>query len=211
MLFKKLCIGFVVLFVFLNLSLSYERQELKFRYIEVKKGDTFLKLFGDKWEIVSRINKIDEFHLLPGTVLKVPLDWESAQEYPFFPKTLEQEIGTPKLILISLEEQFLAGYEYGKLKFWYSISSGMENYRTPCGRFEVNKKDANYWSRKYKQPMPYTLMFTKWGHAIHHGALRGRPSSHGCVRLLLVDAKSLYSWATKGTVVLVVDSFKELK
>lgn len=210
MFFKKVFVGLIIIFIFSNL-LSAEQPELKFRYIKVKEGDTFWKLFGDKWEIVSRINKIDEYHLLPGTILKVPLDWELAKEYPFFPKFLEQEEGVPKLILVSIQEQFLAGYEYGQLKFWYPISSGTEKDPTPCGRFKVIFRDIDYFSRKYKQPMPYTLMFSSWGYAIHYGALRGEPSSRGCVRLLLVDAKKLFIWAEKRTMVLIVNSFEELK
>lgn len=130
MFFKKIFVGLVMFFTFFNLLLA-EQPELKFRYIKVNEGDTFWKLFKDKWEIVSRINKIDRWHLLPGKTLKVPLDWELAKKYPFFPEFLEQEKDVSKLILVVIKEQFLAGYEYGEIKFWYPICSGMEKGLTP--------------------------------------------------------------------------------
>lgn len=131
--FKRIfIITFTILFALsLSLLFSYERPELEFTYVKVKEGNTFWELFKDKWEIVSRINKIDEYHLLPGTLLKVPLDRELAEEYPFFPEFLEQRKEIPKLILVVIQEQFLAGYEFGELKFWYPVCSGMEKGLTP--------------------------------------------------------------------------------
>lgn len=183
MFFKKMLIGFIVFPLFFNLSVfdsfRHKRPELEFRYIEVKKGDTYWKLFGDNWEIVSRINKIDIWHLVPGTRLKVPLDWELAKGYPFFPKFLWREKETPKLILVVIQEQFLAGYEYGWLKFSYPVCSGMEKgltpdwvlkrqaeiekwqkekeealaeHPTPRGRFKVLYKRANHRSSIYPKP-----------------------------------------------------------
>lgn len=135
MFFKKLYIGFIVFPLFFNLSVfdlfTHKRPELEVRYVKVKKGDTYWRLFKDKGEIVSRINKIDIWHLMPGTRLKVPLDWELAKGYPFFPKFLWREKETPKLILVVIQEQFLAGYEYGWLKFSYPVCSGMEKGLTP--------------------------------------------------------------------------------
>lgn len=133
MFFKKIFAIFIALIVFLSFAslISYQKPELKFRYVKVKEGDTFWKLFGNKWEIVSRINKIDRYHLLLGITLKVPLDWESAKKYPFFPEVLEQEKEAPKLILVVIKEQFLAGYELGQLKFFYPVCSGMERGLTP--------------------------------------------------------------------------------
>lgn len=187
MFFKKLfIITFIILFALsLSLLFAYERPELEFRYVKVKEGDTFYKLFKDKWEIVSRINKIDEYHLLPDTILKVPLDWELAKEYPFFPKFLEQKKEIPKSILVVIQEQFLAGYEFGELKFWYPVCSGKEKgltperilkkygeYPTPRGEFTVLCKDLIHKSNLYPKPnggwpMPFTLLFSWTGYGFH--------------------------------------------
>lgn len=182
---KKFSILLIAVIVFLTLLFSYKRPRLEFRYVKVKQGDTFWKLFKDKWEITSRINRIDRWHLLPGITLRVPLDWELAKEYPFFPKFLEQEKEVPKLILVVIQEQFLAGYEYGELKFWYPICSGMEKeltpywylkmeaeiqakkdaennqvktYPTPRGRFEILYKELNHKSSFYPEPDGGQLM-----------------------------------------------------
>lgn len=211
MFFKKSVIIYVALIVFLSLLLfPYARPELKFRYVKVKQNDTFWKLFKDKWEIVSRINKIDKWHLLPGKTLKVPLDWELAKKYPFFPEFLEQEKEVPKLILVVIQEQFLAGYEFGQLKFWYPISSGRKGYPTPMGKFKVSGKERHGYSHIYKTPMPWTLAINKL-YALHGGQLPGYPASHGCIRLFLEDAAKLYQWAQVGTIVLIIGSFEEKK
>lgn len=197
-----------------------------FKDVIVKQDATFERLFGEKWQIVSRINKIDEESLLSGIRLKVPMDLVLAQEhsffeenwkfiekliyeYPFFPKELVQERKTQKLILVNLKEQFLGCYEYGELKFSCPISSARQNHSTPTGRYTIFYKSPYHISTFYGDPMPWTLGFTKY-HAIHAGPLPGYPDSHGCVRLFYNDAKRVYYWANFGTVVLVVNSFEEL-
>jgi hypothetical protein len=43
--------------------------------------------------------------------------------------------------------------------------------------------------------MPWYFNFSSGlGLALHQYTLPGRPASHGCVRLLAVDAKWLYGW-----------------
>ncbi len=185
MFFKKSASIYAVLIILGLLLFSYEKPELQFKYVKVRQGDTFWKLFGEKWEIVSRINKIDKLHLLPGIVLKVPLDWELAKKYPFFPEFLEQEKEVPKLILVVIQEQFLAGYEYGELKFWYPICSGKEKgltprwflklegeWPTPRGRFNVLYKDRYHKSNLYPEPMGgwpmfCAVMFSWKGYGLH--------------------------------------------
>ncbi len=205
MFVKKLFLAFLTFFVIFSLSASYERPKLEFTYVKVKPGDTFFGLFQDKWEIVSRINKVDKYGLAPGMVLKVPLDWELAKKYPFFPEFLPEETKTPKLILVVIQEQFLAGYEFGELKFWYPISSGRKGYPTPMGRFKIIGKERYGYSYIYKSPMPWTLSINKL-YALHGGQLPGYPASHGCIRLFLEDAQKLFEWAEIGTKILIIDT-----
>jgi lipoprotein-anchoring transpeptidase ErfK/SrfK len=54
----------------------------------------------------------------------------------------------------------------------------------------------------------FTQYFTDLGHALHFAWWRtketiGRPGSHGCVNLLLDDARYLWDWAALGTPVYV--------
>lgn len=187
MYFKKLFVVFVLtIFVFSSL-LAVQRPELKFRLVKVKKGDTYYKLFGDKWTIIRTINKIDEYHLEIGAELKVPLDWELAKEYPFFPKFLEQEKKVPKLILVAIEEQFLAGYEFGELKFWHSICSGMEKGLTAdwilkrqaeiekWQKEKIEKERISELTKDKKEALTVLEKILKeWPEIIEHPTPRGR-------------------------------------
>jgi hypothetical protein len=78
----------------------------------------------------------------------------------------------------------------------WKVSSGREGFETPTGLFSVQRLDANHFSDEYDQsPMPYSIFFEQ-GLAIHgtnQGGL-GRPASHGCVRLAIPHARTLYSW-----------------
>jgi lipoprotein-anchoring transpeptidase ErfK/SrfK len=54
----------------------------------------------------------------------------------------------------------------------------------------------------------FTQYFTDRGHALHFAWWRteetiGRPGSHGCVNLLLDDARFFWDWAELGTPVYV--------
>lgn len=239
MISRKILVFACFLFIVPFIGVSAEQPQLEYKYIEVKKGDTYESLFGENWEIVARINKIDRYHLLPGIRLKVPLDWEKAKDYPFFPKELPYEKEVPKLILIVIEEQFGASYEFGKLQFSFPVSSGIEKglspkeiiekgglYPTPRGRFKVLYKRQNHKSSVFPGPtggqlMPFTIMFTWRGHAFHawgdpgfpdlSGKMPGYPNSHGCLELFIEDAEKLFNWAERDTDVLIVDNFECLR
>jgi len=79
------------------------------------------------------------------------------------------------------------------------VSTGRKGYRTPTGRYRVQRMVRTYRSRKYKLPMPYSL-FYRGGYAIHgtdDTAMLGRPASHGCVHLSPGKARTLYHMVQK--------------
>lgn len=91
---------------------------------------------------------------------------------------------------------------------------GDASHRTPVGQFHINRKQNPYTSHTYHVPMNYAMFFTNTGEALHqyHGpapwwllrmgrSLTDFVGSHGCVRLQEPDAKKLYQWAPKGTLV----------
>lgn len=126
-----------------------------FQTVRVKKGDTLFKLFGKKWQLVSRLNRIGPKALRPGILLKVPRDWEKLENYTPAPATLMETSGFKKFILVNLGEQYLAGYEEGIQKFWYPISSGWDTVNTP--RWYIRRavqRDSIYSGRIYKTPFP---------------------------------------------------------
>jgi lipoprotein-anchoring transpeptidase ErfK/SrfK len=62
------------------------------------------------------------------------------------------------------------------------ITSGRPGEGTPIGRFNVQWKDRDHYSREYNNaPMPYSVFFTTTGVAFHEGSLQRQ--SGGCVHL----------------------------
>ena len=115
-----------------------------------------------------------------------------------------------KRIEINLKEQrlayFLGSVEMGK----FPVSSGKKSTPTPKGTYEVGNKSQKAWSRAYGLWMPYWLGFKGQKFGIHElpiwqsgyreGASHlGTPVSHGCVRLGIGPAKTVYDFAAVGT------------
>lgn len=79
----------------------------------------------------------------------------------------------------------------------WPVSTGLTRHRTPGGAFTPTSLKKMHYSRKYDNaPMPHSIFFTKWGHAIHgtnHVRALGSPASHGCVRLTQDHAAQLYA------------------
>lgn len=123
-------------------------------------------------------------------------------------------IGDGKYIDINLSKQHLSIFEEGERLGTYRISSGKRGMATPAGNFRILSKRARAWSNKYKLFMPFWMQFTGAGHGIHElpewpgghkegAAHLGIPVSHGCVRLGIGPAASVYGWADIGTPVVV--------
>ena len=229
MSFKKFYFFFLLLLNILNLNNQLNadiQKRIVVQKIKFTQRSIFKLFKKDEWEIICYLNRIEKRFIKPGMVLMIPMDlilakrggnilaenWRFAKklvyEYPFFPRIIPREKNTPKLILISIKEQFLAVYEYGKLLFSCPISSAKPGHYTVRGRFKIFYKSPFHISTLYGDPMPWTMSFTKY-YAIHEGEMPGHPASHGCVRLFKKDAKRLYNWAEIGTIVLIVDSFKK--
>lgn len=120
----------------------------------------------------------------------------------------------PKVIEINLSEQKLSRWENGQKLDEYLISSGRKGMATPSGVFKILQKIPLAYSRRYRLYMPYWMAFTSSGHGIHElpifkngkreGANHlGRPVSHGCVRLGVGPAETVYQWAEIGTPVVI--------
>ncbi|KAA9163637.1 L,D-transpeptidase [Amycolatopsis acidicola] len=79
---------------------------------------------------------------------------------------------------------------------------GTKQYPTPKGRFHVQYKDIDHYSKQYNGPMPYSVFFTNTGVAFHEGSLR--VPSHGCVHLSHGSAVKFFQTLRTGDVVEVV-------
>jgi len=77
---------------------------------------------------------------------------------------------------------------------WY-VSTGATGFSTPAGSYTPFRMEVMHYSREWDNAgMPHAIFFTKRGHSIHgtdHSGL-GTPLSHGCVRLSLSNATTLY-------------------
>ena len=104
------------------------------------------------------------------------------------------------LIQIDKAAQQMTVSADGEQLYTWPVSTGRAGYDTPDGAYSPFRMDRDHYSREWDDaPMPYSIFFTQQGHAIHgtyHRSL-GRPASHGCVRLSVKNAATLWALVKK--------------
>ena len=105
--------------------------------------------------------------------------------------------GSQILINIDKSRQEMTVFVDGIEQYTWPVSTGGRGYATPSGSFTASSMNELWYSKQWDNaPMPYSIFFTKEGHAIH-GSYEtkklGRAVSHGCVRLAPQNAKTLYA------------------
>jgi hypothetical protein len=84
----------------------------------------------------------------------------------------------------------------GKQLYVWPVSTGGPGYDTPSGTFKPFRKEIDHHSEEWDNaPMPYSIFFTKTGDAVHgtyEQRSLGRAVSHGCVRLSVKNAATLW-------------------
>lgn len=119
-----------------------------------------------------------------------------------------------KYIEVDLSGQVLYQMEGENLIGSHRVSTGKWSMPTPEGTFAINNKDPRAYSNKYKLYMPFWMAFIGNDYGIHelpewpNGAKEGEnhlgtPVSHGCIRLGIGDAETVYNWVEEGTPVVV--------
>lgn len=107
-------------------------------------------------------------------------------------------------MVVDLGSQRAFVYRDGKLIGVTTIASGKPGYETPDGTFTVLEKQKVHHSNKYDDaPMPYMERLSWSGLALHGGHPRGRPVSHGCIRLPMGFAAALFKEQTRGMQVVI--------
>jgi hypothetical protein len=85
----------------------------------------------------------------------------------------------------------------GELRWTWPVSTGRIGHDTPNGQYTAFRMEKDHVSREWDDaPMPYSIFFTRAGHAIHgtYATKRlGRAASHGCVRLAPQNAAQLFA------------------
>jgi hypothetical protein len=101
-------------------------------------------------------------------------------------------------ILISVDKsaQQMTVTVDGDPRYIWPVSTGREGHDTPGGQYTPFRMEKDHFSREWDDaPMPYSIFFTKQGHAIHgtNHKISGSPESHGCVRLSVNHAAQLWA------------------
>ncbi len=137
-----------------------------------------------------RFMKKDEKIIIPNIFTNNLLDYSILpHNYPAG-KNLEQ------LIIVSIDKQAYACYEYGNLVRFAATNTGKEKTPSFPGRYALVWKDRlRRSSLDSTWIMPFTFNFhSEAGSAFHQFQMPGRPVSHSCLRQFLDDAEWLYNW-----------------
>jgi len=110
--------------------------------------------------------------------------------------TLAAEARSDVLINIDKSTQRMTVSENGQVLYNWPVSTGKTGHATPTGKFQAFRMERDHFSKEWDDaPMPYSIFFTKVGHAIHgtYSKNIGMPVSHGCVRLSVGHAEKLWN------------------
>jgi len=106
-------------------------------------------------------------------------------------------------ILIDKPTQTMTVTVDGQVRYRWPVSTGASKYSTPAGSYTAFRMVRMHYSQEWDNAgMPHSIFFTTRGHAIHgsnHPGL-GTPASHGCVRLSLPNAATLFQLVEAGLV-----------
>jgi hypothetical protein len=126
------------------------------------------------------------------------------------------------VLVVRRESKRLVLYDGMRRKKVFGIATGQASYPTPLGRFEIETKQAHPWwyppasdwaaGLEPVPPGPGNPLGTRWmglGDAVGiHGtpdaASIGYSASHGCIRMHISDAESLFERVSVGTPVFIV-------
>lgn len=99
------------------------------------------------------------------------------------------------LIQIDKQTQTMTVFVDGAVRYRWYVSTGATGFSTPPGTYKPFRMEVMHYSKEWDNAgMPHSIFFTSRGHAVHgsnHPGL-GTPGSHGCVRLTLTNAATLY-------------------
>src|SRR5215470_20296541 len=110
--------------------------------------------------------------------------------------TLCQAAHANLLIQVDKSTQRMTVTVDGKQLYDWPVSTGGSGYDTPSGTFRPFRMEIDHTSDEWDDaPMPYSIFFTQIGHAIHGTYAQrnlGHAVSHGCVRLAVQNAATLW-------------------
>jgi len=192
----------------------YPRLQHPARTYTVTPGDTLAAIsrrWGMPiWRILEVNPGLSADQLYAGQVITIP-SIDVLFPYPLVPG---------KRIEIDLRTQRLRAYEDDRPRFDFVISSGLPDYPTLPGRFQVLLKEPDAYASRWDLKMPYFIGIYLEGPDFYNGihelpinaagqrlwsGYLGHPASFGCIILNVGDAQALYDWAPLGTLVIIRD------
>jgi len=193
-----------------------------------KVRDSLFALFNKKYTEKERyailaLNRLDSKNKWNADTLVVPAKVDTTlMEYSPFPMQLDVLSPVKKFVVFSYPIQAYGVYSNGSLVKWGPTSMGKKSAKTKTGLTFANwKKQLAISTVSSEWKLPYNFnIFNLDGIGWHQYDLPGYPASHSCLRLLMNDAKWLYSYAdtwvlnpggattkAKGTAVLVYGDY----
>ncbi len=166
------------------------------------KKDSVMAVFKEKYSKEERytilaINRLDEDNAWRADTLMIPSKIEEDfLKYSPFPKHLDILKDINKMVFFSYPIQAYAAYENGKLVKWGPTSMGKKAAQTKTGLMFSNWKKTlaiSTVNKSWKLPYNFNIHNTL-GIGWHQFDLPGYPASHSCLRLLMDDAKWMYSF-----------------
>jgi hypothetical protein len=113
----------------------------------------------------------------------------------------------PVVMVVSLHEQRLSVYRNGVRIGVSTVSTGKRGFETGTGVFPILERHREHYSNLYDSaPMPFMLRLTWSGTALHAGRVPGYPASHGCIRLPVAFAETLYDASRRDVIVVIADA-----
>lgn len=178
-------------------------------------------ILGDDADIESKINDVktkqQEYLDKNSAVAEASSRALTAAISPSNINALNIQSDTSYLINVNIKNQKTYIYK-GKADNWklvktYSCSTGITGEDTPSGSFSIKEKGDWFFSEKYDEGGKYWTQIT--GDILFHSVpfdkdkttvldyTMNKPSSHGCIRLSLDDAKWIYNNIPKGSKVII--------
>ncbi len=119
-----------------------------------------------------------------------------------------------KVIWINQLKQVGAAYEGWKKVLEFPVLTGDDETTTEPGIYLVRVKEEDYYSKKYRTPMPYSIFFNyQERKAIHEGEVPPPQkkiglATHGCVHVEQPYIKRLYDWTETGRTLVVISGWR---
>ncbi len=110
--------------------------------------------------------------------------------------TLGQAAYADLLIEVDKSTQRMTVTVNGEQLYDWPVTTGGRGHDTPSGTFKPFRMEIDHFSEEWDNaPMPYSIFFTQTGNAIHGTYEQrnlGHAVSHGCVRLSVKNAATLW-------------------